>query len=115
MAWGAEASLLPTPPTRPPSNSPPPPPSIQPPLPSPPNPCPQDAAWQPQPYELSDMAERLAELCAKAAVVPQYCEYGACGPMQRRVSATLGTGSCCRSLCWGVQLGRVAPGACAAP
>lgn len=51
------------------------------------------------------MAERLAELCAKAAAVPQYCEYGACGPMQRRVSATLGTGSCRWSLCWGVQLG----------
>lgn len=43
------------------------------------------AAWEPQPFELSDMAERLAELCAKAAEVPQYCEYGASGPVQRRV------------------------------
>ena len=33
------------------------------------------------------MHERLVELCAKAAQVPQYCEYGAGGPVQRRVSA----------------------------
>ena len=52
----------------------------------------QEAAWEPQPFELSDMAERLAELCAKAAQVPQYCVYGACGPMQRRVRPLQGNG-----------------------
>ena len=49
----------------------------------------QAAAPTPAPIELSDMAERLSELCTKAAVVPQYCEYAqpAPAPAQRFAGA----------------------------
>ncbi len=48
---------------------------------SPPSlPSPQAAAPAPAPLDLSEMAERLSELCAKAAAVPQHFEYAEPSP-----------------------------------
>lgn len=48
----------------------------------------QASAPAPQPLTLADMAERFAELAAKAAIVPQHCEYATpCGPAARHQGA----------------------------
>ncbi len=46
------------------------------------------AAEEEAPISLADMAERFAELAAKAAVVPEWCQYAAArGPAQRFAGA----------------------------